>query len=655
MDLEPQVRFIEELKGVEQALRESEEKYRVLFDTFPMGITVFDPDGNILETNATAERLLGISRNEHLARRVDGDEWRIVRPDGTPMPASEYASVRAIREGRRIENMEMGIVKPDGGITWLSVTAAPLLLEKYGAVVTYGDITERKRAEEDYQTLFREMLNGFALHEILLDDRGRPADYRFLAVNPAFERMTGLQAGQIVGRTVLEVMPETEPHWIETYGRVALTGEPVVFENFSGALGKTFEVTAFRPAPGRFSCIFSDITLRKKAEAEKARLQEQLTQAQKMESVGRLAGGVAHDFNNMLGVILGQAEMALELAWDRPALRSGLEEIQKAALRSADLTRQLLAFARKQIISPRVLNLNQAVQGTLTLLRRLIGENIELVWKPAGDLWSVSMDPSQVDQILANLCVNARDAISGVGTLTLETENVTLDSADPAGHDGARPGEFVLLSVTDTGCGMDGRTLDKLFEPFFTTKELGKGTGLGLATVYGIVRQNNGFVAVSSRPGLGTTFRIHLPRHASTGGDTEVRPAGRPGPGGRETILLVEDEPSILAMTRMMLERKGYRVITAGTPSDALALAGEHGSAIRLLVTDIVMPEMNGRELAGKIEVLCPGMKCLFMSGYTAEVLAGRRDQDRTVHFIQKPFSAADLAVMVRKVLDDAS
>jgi nitrogen-specific signal transduction histidine kinase/ActR/RegA family two-component response regulator len=398
-----------------------------------------------------------------------------------------------------------------------------------------------------------------------------------------------------------------------------------------------------------------DITERKKAEAEREKLQAQLNQAQKMESVGRLAGGVAHDFNNMLGVILGHTELALLQADESHDLYADLKEIQDAAKRSADTTKQLLAFARKQTISPKQIDLNDTVEKMLTMLRRLIGEDIDLVWQPGDHLWSVKMDPTQIDQILANLCVNARDAIAGVGKLTIETGRKTFDVEYCNEHPGFIPGDFVLLAVSDNGCGMHKDTLNNLFEPFFTTKDIGKGTGLGLATIYGIVKQNNGFINVYSEPGQGTTFRIYLPRHIAEKDAVRTVPEKKAAAGGSETILLVEDEPTILRMTRMMLERKGYSVLMAATPAEAMEKAKSHSDVIDLLMTDVVMPEMNGRDLAGQITALYPDIRLLFMSGYTANVIAHHGVLDDGVAFIQKPFSMADMTAKVREVLDKAS
>jgi PAS domain S-box-containing protein len=395
-----------------------------------------------------------------------------------------------------------------------------------------------------------------------------------------------------------------------------------------------------------------DITEQKLADAEKEKLQTQLAQAQKMESVGRLAGGVAHDFNNMLSVIIGNAELALMNIPPESRLYPRLKAVDAAARRSADLTRQLLAFARKQTIIPRILNLNDTLSGMREMLRRLIGEDIELTWISGGELWFVRMDPGQVDQVLVNLCVNARDALTGVGTISIETGNRTFDEVYCAGHAGFVPGEYVLLAVSDNGSGMDEETQSHMFEPFFTTKGLGKGTGLGLATVYGIVKQNNGFINVYSEPGHGTTFKLYFPRYKADRAEKAPSIEGEEALRGVETVLVVEDEQAILDICKNILEELGYKPLTARTPGDAIGLFEEHKEEIHLLLTDVVLPEMNGLELSKRLTAIKPGLKCMFMSGYTSDIIAHRGVLDKNVQFIQKPISVKDLAVGVRKALD---
>jgi two-component system cell cycle sensor histidine kinase/response regulator CckA len=385
---------------------------------------------------------------------------------------------------------------------------------------------------------------------------------------------------------------------------------------------------------------------------EKLSLESQLWQAEKMESVGRLAGGLAHDLNNMLGVIIGHAELAMEHVGPAQPVLASLQEIRKAAVRSANLTRQLQAFARQQPITPRMLDMNEAVEGTLRMLGRLIGEDIDLVWVPGPGLCRVKVDPSQIDEILANLCLNARNAMAGVSKITIETHKATIDEAYCAKHREGVPGRYVLLKVSDDGGGMDKKNLDRLSEPFFTTKDTGKGTGPGLAMVYSMVRQNNGFINVYSEIGHGTTFKIYLPREAA---QTEQTPKQSPvvyAAQGHETILLVEDEPGILDMTKRMLERLGYKVLPASTPGEAIRAAKDYFGQIHLLLTDVVMPEMNGWDLSQSLLPLYPGIGSLFMSGYTGNVIAHQGVMDKGIHFIQKPFSIKALAAKVRETLD---
>ena len=484
------------------------------------------------------------------------------------------------------------------------------------------------------------------------------------AVNGTGARFLGSQRALLLGRNLdLFLSDDTRAPFHEFLERVfASQGNAdceVVFQR-EGAAPVFVQVEAVLSESGEdCRAVILDISELKRAEQEQIRLEEQLHQAQKMESVGRLAGGVAHDFNNMLSVILGQANLALLDMDPAYPLYVALEEIRKAAERSADLTRQLLAFARKQSVTPQVLDLNQTVAGMLTMLKRIIGEEIQLNWRPGANLWPVRIDPSQIDQILANLCTNSRDAIAKLGRISIETKNCSLDASYCAHNAGFLPGDYVQLSVSDNGCGMEKEVVAHVFEPFFTTKEVGRGTGLGLATVFGAVKQNNGFINVYSEPGLGTTFTIYLTRHLDRPGTTAgtraapqpaaAQPAGR----GQETVLLVEDEPSVLAMASKILTRQGYTVLAANSPGEALSLARDHAGEISLLMTDVVMPEMSGRELADRLLSGNPRLKRLFMSGYTSDIIAHHGVIDEGVHFIQKPFTMAGLAAKVRQVLDN--
>lgn len=637
-----------EERVAQKTLKESEEAYRALIERLPDIVIRFDRDGrHLFASNNIADVV------DFRAEELIGKTHREV---GFPEEQCRFweKAIRKVFDSGEVYETELTFKGRRGPtiFNWRLLPERDAQGVVRSVLSISRDITAHRRIEQDYRMLFSKMLEGFAVHEIICDDGGRPCDYRFLAVNPAFERITGLRAEDVAGRTATEVLPGIDYKWIERYGKVALTGEPVIFDAYAEQLKKHLEVTAFRPAPDRFACIFSDITGRKQVDEERQKLQAQLHQAQKMESVGRLAGGVAHDFNNMLMVILGHLEMALAKVEPAQSLHSDLMEISKAAWRSVDLTRQLLAFARKQTVAPKVLDLNDTVSGTLKMLRRLIGEEIDLVWMPAANLWSVKIDPGQIDQILANLCVNARDAIAGVGKVTIETGNAAFDNTYRAQHADFVPGEYVCLAVSDDGCGMEKEIVEKIFEPFFTTKGVGEGTGLGLAMVYGIVKQNSGFINVYSEPGKGTAIKIYLPRLVGEAVEARAEEVLEPPKSRGETVLLVEDEPTILDIGKRMLEKLGYRVLTAGAPAEALRLAGEHAGRIDLLMTDVVMPQMNGRELANQATAIRPEIKCLFMSGYTANAIAHHGVLDADVEFIQKPFTWNDLAVRVREVLE---
>lgn len=394
-----------------------------------------------------------------------------------------------------------------------------------------------------------------------------------------------------------------------------------------------------------------DMTALRKAEDDKLQLQKQLLQSRKLESVGLLAGGVAHEFNNIIMGVIGYAELALEqLPLDHP-VRHEIGELLVGARRTADLTRQLLMFARKQAIAPRPMDLNEAVSSILKMLRRLIGEGIRLVWTPGSELWPVKMDSGQVDQLLVNLCINARDAIGENGHIHIRTMNTQIDDVYCARNPEATPGEYVVCEVRDDGHGMTSEVMEHIFEPFYTTKNIGQGTGLGLASVYGAIKQNGGFIDVQSEPGKGSTFRIHFPRCTDGKTAVSVEPTGEDLPHGNETILLVEDEKSVRVTTRRLLEQLGYRVLSAGSPDDARRLVHGAEGDIDLLLTDVVMPGMSGPDLAKELQSAQSNLRTLYMSGYPEKVhMFGMKD-DHTC-FLPKPFTKAALARRVREAID---
>jgi len=654
---------ITEHKRGEELLRTSEAQLSNAMKIAKLGYWEYDVAKDLFTFNdhfyaifrTTAEKVGGYTMPS--ARYAE----LFVHPDDMAVVGTETQKAIESTDPHFSRQLEHRVIFADGEIGYITVRFFIVKDDQGRTVKTYGanqDITERKRAEEtlaDSERKFRTIFNGASDGMVLLDLETK----KFALANKSSLRMLGYSQEEFENLTVNDLHPPDElPYIFEQIGRFDKEGvasrRDIRFKRKDGNILYTDLSPAMIDLGGKkyVLTIFKDITERKRAEAEKQKLEAQLLQAQKMESVGRLAGGVAHDFNNMLGVIIGHAELAMMQLDKNEPVHQDLQEIFAAAQRSTDLTRQLLAFARKQIILPKVLDLNDMVSSMLKMLRRLIGEDIDLVWIPGNDLWKVKIDPSQIDQILANLVVNSRDAITGVGKITIETDNVVIDEAYCADHAGFVPGEYLQLSFSDNGCGMDKETLSHVFEPFFTTKEVGEGTGLGLATVYGIVKQNEGFVNIYSEPGQGTTFKVYLPRFKGEETEVTVETVDECPVGGTETVLLVEDEKMILKLVTRMLERLGYTVIGTDKPEEAIPLVKEHIDDIRLLITDLIMPGMNGRELAEKLGSLKPGLKSLFMSGYTANVIAHHGVLDEGLIFIQKPFSVKNLARKVRQALE---
>lgn len=624
-------------------------------------IVVKDLDLRVAATNMAFVNASGHRSLEDLIGKTDAEIFG-VDPETEPVHTSmaDERKAQLLPPGEYILREEP-FVLPSGEVRYLLTKKYPIF-NGQGRLIGTGnisrDITERKlneealrESEEKHRTILQTAMDGF----FITDMQGR-----LMEVNETYCRMSGYSKQELLTMRVSDLEVIETPDEI---ARRILKIRAHFMDRFETRHrrkgGTIFDIDAsiqYQPIEGgRIVAFMRDITERKQAEEERKKLQLQLVQAQKMESVGRLAGGVAHDFNNMLSVILGYTEIVMDNVSPEGPLFIELQEIRKAAERSADLTRQLLAFARKQTIAPSVLSLNETVEGMLKMLRRLIGEDIDLVWQPATGLWKVNMDPSQIDQILANLCLNARDSISGVGRVLIETENWSMEEGDCEGGDSFRPGDYVRLSISDNGRGMEKEILDHVFEPFFTTKEIGKGTGLGLATIYGIVQQNKGFVNVYSEPGQGSTFSIYLPRYSEEVEKTMVYETPENPKGGWETILLVEDEPAIMKMTQALLKNMGYTVLAANTPNEALHLAKTHTGQIHLLITDVVMPEMNGRDLSRSLLAILPHLKQLFMSGYTADVIAHHGMLDEGLNFIQKPFSRKQLSEKVRMALTNTS
>lgn len=564
-------RDVTQRKQAEEELREREKQFKTLFDFAPYACAVVDLDGRYLMVNQAFGPEWGLSSADILGR-TEKELGVELEPEAGMRIAAELASTGAL------DLTELDVSRRGVPVTLLVAVRPIEFAGKPARLVVTVNISERKRAERalrQSEERFRLLLQNSNDMIAIIDEQARP-----LLVEGAVETVLGFNANDLTGGFAPIHPDDVEAVTVAHLKTLAEPGEKQRVEyrvkrkdgrwTWVEAVGNNLLID---PAIKGIVVNIRDINARKQSEAEQEKLLAQLIQAQKMESVGRLAGGVAHDFNNMLGVILGNVELAHAKEELPQSLREDLDEIRKAAQRSADLTRQLLAFARKQTVAPRVLDINQTVESMLKMLRRLIGEDIDLEWLPAQDAGLVRIDPSQIDQILANLSVNARDAISGTGKLTIETRRVILDEVYCSEHVGLTPGEYVLLAVSDNGCGMDAETRSHLFEPFFTTKEKGRGTGLGLATVFGIVRQNDGFISVYSEPGQGTTVKVYLRSYLSAGTQPNESVSGSTI-AGNETVLLVEDEPAIRQVTEKILQRLGYTVISAGTqarPSSWLA------------------------------------------------------------------------------------
>jgi two-component system, cell cycle sensor histidine kinase and response regulator CckA len=658
------VQDITDRKRAEEALRISEEKFSKAFTSAPVAMTLSRlDDGVILEVNDTFSATLGFTRDEAVGATsvglgiwADEDERR--------------ACVDLLRAKKAVAGREIHLrTKNQAHLTCL---LSVQLIEVGGVdciLASVIDITARKaneRALHASQAKLATALESMTDAVFVANADGGLVDlneafasfHRFPSKAECLRNLAEYADLFEVSFPTGEVVPfESWPVLRARRGEIATNAEYLVRRKDTGeSWVGSYSFAPIRDAAGAIVgavVVARDITERTRALEERTKLEAQLQQALKMESVGRLAGGVAHDFNNMLSVILGHTEIAIEEMAPSDRFYEDFVEIRKAARRSADLTHQLLAFARKQTIVPQRLDLNEAVGAMLTMLRPLVGENLRLEWRPGANLWLVKIDRSQVDQVLANLCANARAAIADVGTISIETGNTTFDAAYAASHAETLPGDYVRLVVRDDGSGMDKQTLAKAFEPFFTTRPVGEGTGLGLATVYGIVKQNNGFIDVVSAPGAGATFTIYLPRETPSGDAVgKVAPsAAAPALRGHETVLLVEDEESVLRVTRRMLEVSGYRVLSARRPAEAIRLAREHAGRIHLLLTDVVMPDMNGHDLAKVVLSIDPQVRRLYMSGYAAGVLA-QAELDDGERFIQKPFSLKGLMAKVREVLD---
>ncbi len=627
----------------EELLRQIAEKIQEVF-------FVYSGDGErTLYVNSAYERVSGRSCAS-LYR--DPDSWL----EGVCAEDRKRVVVSLREKGWTEKELEYRFVRPDGSVR--HIWARHLRVrDGQGEIVrhvgTAMDVTERKQAEEALR--LRERAMEAFVQGVCVTDATKP-DNPIVYVNRAFGPMTGYSAEEVSGRNCRFLQgPDTDPSAVAEIRAAIRDERPCLVELLNYRKDGTTFWNALSLAPihdddGRlthFVGVQTDVTPFKHLEA-------QFLQAQKMEVVGQLAGGVAHDFNNILTIITGYSDLALVSLDRRHEARTMLEEIRKAGERAAGLTRQLLAFSRKQVLQPRLLDLNDLVANVQKMLSRLIGEDIQLFTTLDPSLGPVKADPGQIEQILVNLAVNARDAMPGGGRLTVETADAEVDEASARACPELHAGRYAVLTFTDTGCGMDKQTLDRIFEPFFTTKGQGRGTGLGLATVYGIVKQSGGYVSAQSEPGKGATFKIFLPVVNGEVDFSEVVRRRGPAPRGNETVLLVEDEEGVRAMARHVLQNNGYTVLEAENGQEALRVVGQ-GEPVDLVLTDVVMPLLGGRDLAEQVVTLLPGVKVLYMSGYTDDTGIRTGVLESENEFLQKPFTTVALLEKVREVLDKES
>ncbi len=639
---------ITEHKRADEALRDSEERYRLLFESNPHPMWVYDLETlRFLAVNKSAVRHYGYSREEFLAMVIKD----IRPPEDIPLLLE---NVSRVRDGLDVAGVWRHL-KKDGSIIDVEITTHELIfVGRRAEVVLVNDVTERKKAEEalkeaeeKYRSIFENAVEGIF--------QSTP-EGRFISANPALVRILGYESPEelITDRTNIATQHYVNPAFRDELERmlaeqgIVVGFECEVFRKDGIKIWVEENIRAIRDESGAllyYEGSIEDMTERKM-------LEEQLRQSQKLEAIGQLAGGIAHDFNNLLTAINGYSDLVLRRLQAADPLRHNVEEIKKAGERAAALTRHLLAFSRKQVLQPVAIDLNTIVSDMEKMLRRLIGEDVELRTVLASELGTIKADPGQIEQVILNLAVNARDAMPQGGKLTIETENVYIDEEYATHHVAVKPGHYVMLAVSDTGTGIDEKTRAHIFEPFFTTKEVGKGTGLGLSTVYGIVKQSGGNIWVYSEVGQGTTFKVYLPRVA--GGAQEYRRSVAPKEAlqGKETILLAEDDEMVRNLVLEVLRHYGYQVLEASNGGAALLICERHKGQVHLLITDVVMPEMSGRELAVRLSQLRPDMKVLFMSGYTDNAIVDQGVLAEGTPFIQKPFAPDALAHKVKEVLE---
>jgi two-component system cell cycle sensor histidine kinase/response regulator CckA len=634
------LRDITARKHAEQALAENEERYRLLYDKHPQPMWLSNMDTlAFLTVNDQAVKHYGFSREEFQRMTIRD-----------LVPTEDVPTLKA-NVSRLVPGINhIGVVrqkKKDGTVINAEITTQCMVLNGQRVLLTVSvDVTDRRRAEEALkksEELYRTLVRNFPNGAVVLFDH----DLRYSIADGSGLASVGLSKEAMEGKTIWEVFPPEICRQIEPQYRAALNGQA---NSLEVTFGSHTYFTYALPVKNERNEILSAMVMTQEI-TERKQLEDQLRQTQKMEAIGSLAGGVAHDFNNLLMAIMGNCELLKTQVPAGGQLNEEIAQIQDTAMRATALTRQLLTFSRRQVLQPKVLNLNTVVADMERLLRRLIGESIDLRVKLAPDIGAVKADPGQLEQVIMNLAINARDAMPQGGSLTIDTANIEF-SVEASQQHGMKPGRYILLSVSDTGCGISPEIKARLFEPFFTTKERGKGTGLGLATVYGIIKQSDGYIWVFSEPGQGAAFKIYLPQVRRASGSHGNLPRTAANPRGNETVLLVEDEDEVRRLTRRMLEQQGYVVLPARTGTEALDISRSHEGCIHLLLSDVVMPGLSGPALAEALLQKRADMKVLYMSGYTDDAILNHGVHTQQTEFLQKPFGAEVLATKVRQVLD---